>query len=263
MSLGGKRILVTRGGEQAEELSAMIRKRGGVPLAFPTVQLVPPEDPAPLQEAISRLGTFDWILFSSANAARFFFECAAELGIRAIPAGVRVASVGPGTTREIGRHGAAVHLEAKKQTAEGMVEALAGEGFAGKRFLFPRAQEGRETIPEEIGGRGGTVVVVTAYRNGLPPVDEKAAGEIGEDPPDVCTFASPSAFRNFFLLLGEDRASSVLSRSRVAVIGEVTARTVRERNVPVDIMPETFTLAGMLEAIEEHFAPLSRGGELS
>ena len=263
MSLRGKRILVTRGGGQGEVFSAMIRKRGGIPVAFPTVRLAPPDDPAPLHEAISRLATFDWILFTSANAARFFFECAAERGLRVIPAGVRVASVGPGTTREIGRHGAPVHLEAKRQTAEGLVEALAEEGFAGKRFLFPRAKEGRETIPEEIGARGGAVDVVTAYRNDLPPADGKTAGEIGESPPDVCTFASPSAFRNFFLLLGEDRASFVLSRSRVAVIGEVTARSVRERNLPVDIMPATFTLAGMLEAIEAHFAPLSRGGEMS
>jgi uroporphyrinogen-III synthase len=45
------------------------------------------------------------------------------------------------------------------------------------------------------------------------------------------------------------------------VIGDVTARAVRERNYPVDIMPETFTLAGMLEAIDAHFASPSRGGE--
>ena len=254
MSLRGKRILVTRGEGQAEEFSAIIRKRGGIPVVFPTVRLVPPNDFAPLDKALARLGTFDWVLFTSANAARFFLGRAAKRGIRGIPEKVRVASVGPGTTREVRRHGFPVHLEAAKHTAEGMVEALAGEGFSGKRFLLPRALEGREVIPTEIGRRGGTVEIVTAYRNGLPPRDEKAAEEIGARPPDVCTFASPSAFRNFFLLLGEERAASVLSRSRIAVIGEVTMRAVKERGYPVDIMPETYTLAGMLEAIEGHFA---------
>ncbi|MGZ8431955.1 MAG: uroporphyrinogen-III synthase [Candidatus Deferrimicrobiaceae bacterium] len=263
MSLQGKRILVTRGEDQAEEFSSMIRKRGGVPVMFPTVRLVPPDDPSVLDEALARLGTFDWVLFTSANAARLFLERAAKRGIRGIPEGVRVASVGPGTTREVQRQGFPVHLEAKQHTAEGMVGALAGEGFAGKRFLLPRAQEGREVLPLVIGRRGGTVDVVTAYRNGLAPRDEKAAKEIGEMPPDVCTFASPSAFRNFFLLLGEERAASVLSRSRIAVIGEVTRRAVEERNYLVDIMPETFTLAGMLEAIERHFASPPRGRESS
>jgi uroporphyrinogen-III synthase len=261
MSLRGKRILVTRGEGQAEEFSAVIRKRGGVPVIFPTVRLVPPDDTGPLDEAIDRLGAFDGVLFTSANAARFFFEHAEKRGVRRIPEGVRIASVGPGTTREITRHGFPVHLSADRHTAEGLVEALAREGVSGKRFLLPRAEEGREVIPEEIGSRGGTVDVVTAYRNGLPPRDEKAVGEIEERPPEVCTFASPSAFRNFFFLLGEELAASVLSRSRIAVIGEVTARAVRERNYPVDIMPETFTLAGMLEAIDAHFASPSRGGE--
>jgi len=254
MSLRGKRILVTRGEGQAEEFSAIIRKRGGVPVVFPTVRLVPPDDIAPLDKALARLGTFDWVLFTSANAARFFLVRAAKRGIRGTPGKVRVASVGPGTTREVRRHGFPVHLEAGTHTAEGMVEALAGDGFSGKRFLLPRALEGREVIPTEIGRRGGTVEVVTAYRNGLPPRDEKAVEEIGVRPPDVCTFASPSAFRNFFLLLGEERAASVLSRSRIAVIGEVTMRAVQERDYAVDIMPETYTLAGMLEAIEGYLA---------
>ncbi|MGA7105226.1 MAG: uroporphyrinogen-III synthase [Candidatus Deferrimicrobiaceae bacterium] len=252
---------MTRGEGQAEEFSAFIRKRGGVPVIFPTVLLVLPDDTVPLDEAIACLGAFDWVLFTSANAARFFLARVAKRGIRQVPEGVRIASVGPGTTREIARHGFPVHLSAERHTAEGLVEALAREGVSGKRFLLPRAEEGREVIPEEIGSRGGTVDVVTAYRNGLPAGDEKAAAEIGELPPDVCTFASPSAFRNFFLLLGEERAASVLSRSRIAVIGEVTARAVKERNYPVDIMPETFTLAGMLEAIEAHLASPSRGGE--
>ena len=254
MSLRGKRILVTRGEGQAEEFSAIIRKRGGVPVVFPTVRLVPPDDIAPLDKALARLGTFDWVLFTSANAARFFLGRAAKRGIRGTPGKVRVASVGPGTTREVRQHGFPVHLEAGTHTAEGMVEALAGDGFSGKRFLLPRALEGREVIPTEIGRRGGTVEVVTAYRNGLPPRDEKAVEEIGVRPPDVCTFASPSAFRNFFLLMGEQRAASVLSRSRIAVIGEVTMRAVQERDYPVDIVPETYTLAGMLEAIEGYFA---------
>ena len=90
---------------------------------------------------------------------------------------------------------------------------------------------------------------VVAYRSGLPEKDEKAAAGLVADPPDVATFASPSAFRNFFLLLGEKAARSVLARSRIAVIGEVTARAVTERNFRVDIMPEKYTLEGMLDAI--------------
>lgn len=254
MPLTGKRILVTRGEEQAEELASLIREKGGIPVLFPTVRLVPADDPGPLDSALARLPSFDWILFASANAARFFCGRAAQKGIAGPPEGVRVASVGPGTSRELARLGFPADLTAERHTAEGLAEALGRRGIAGQRFLLPRAREGRETLPEEIARRGGTVEEVAVYRNGLPTRDEETAREIMAGPPDVCTFASPSAFRNFFLLMGEGAAAEVLSRSRIAVIGEVTARAVAEKKFAVDIMPETYTLVGMVEAIASHLS---------
>lgn len=249
MGLSGKRILVTRGEEQAGPFCAAIRARGGVPVRFPTVRPVPPDDPAPLDRAVASLSSYDWILFASANAVRFF-----ALRMRVpgdLPARLRVAAVGPGTAREAGERGFPVHLVPGTHTAEGLARALAPLGVPGKRFLLPRAKEGREVLPELLARMGGSVDAVEAYRTGLPEPDEEAAARIAADPPEVCTFASPSAFRNFLVLLGEDRAGRVLSRTRIAVIGEVTAEAVRERNFPVDIMPETYTLERMLDAIEE------------
>jgi uroporphyrinogen-III synthase len=260
MSMLGKRVLVTRGEGQAEEFAALIRMRGGIPVLFPTVRLVPPDDPGPLDAALARLSSFDWILFASANAAKFFCARAAQMGIGGPPQGVRVASVGPGTSRELHRLGFRADLTAERHTAEGLADALRLQGFSGKRFLLPRAQEGRESLTEEIVRGGGSVETVVAYRNGLPERDERAARDIVEKPPDVCTFASPSAFRNFFLLLGEAPAAKVLSASRIAVIGEVTARAVAERKFAVDIMPEKYTLDGMVEAIAARLASRPRDG---
>lgn len=261
MTLRGLRILVTRSGEQEERFCAMIRERGGIPISFPTVLLEAPGDPAPLDAAIGRLSSFDWLLLTSANAARFFLERVAARGTGRLPEPLRIASVGPGTSREIRERGFPVHLTAGKHTAEGLLEALAAEGIRGKHFLFPRSESGRDLLPEEIARRGGAVETVTAYRNVMPRKDERAAAAILAEPPDVCTFASPSAFRNFFLLLGEKAAASVLSRSRIAVIGEVTAAAVSERKFRVDILPERYTLAGMLEAIERRTESRMQRGE--
>lgn len=260
MSLSGKRVLVTRSKEQAEEFAGLIRKRGGVPVLFPTIRLVPPDDAAPLDRALARLSSFDWILFASANAAKFFCGSAVRAAILQAPRGVRVASIGPGTSRELQRLGFPADLTASRHTAEGLADALRSEGIAGKRFLLPRAVEGRETIPAEILRMGGSVETVAVYRNGLPEKDDRAAREIAATPPDVCTFASPSAFRNFFLLLGEGAASEVLSRSRIAVIGEVTARAVAKKKFAVDIMPEKYTLEKLVEAIEARLATAKPDG---
>ena len=254
MTLSGKRILVTRSAEQAGELATLVRRAGGIPVLFPTIRLTHPEDCGPLDREIGRLSSFDWILFASANAARFFCERADRLGVVSWPGTLRVASVGPGTTKELAARSVPVHRTAGKHTAEGLFEALLPEGVRGKRFLLPRAEEGRETLPDAIAREGGEVVSVVAYRNGLAEKDEAVAGEIVSRPPDVCTFASPSAFRNLFLLLGDGTARSMLSRTRIAVIGEVTARAVERGDFRVDIVPETYTLKGMVDAVQAFFA---------
>src|SRR5512134_1577022 len=134
MPLTGKRVLVTRGEEQAEELASLIRRKGGIPVLFPTVRLVPADDPGPLDSALARLSSFDWVLFASANAAKFFCTRAAQKGIFGPPDGVRVASVGPGTSRELARLGFPADLTAERHTGEGLAEALGAQGIAGKRF---------------------------------------------------------------------------------------------------------------------------------
>jgi uroporphyrinogen-III synthase len=254
MTLSGKRILITRSVEQAGELAALVRLAGGVPVLFPTIRLAPPDDCGPLDREIGRLSSFDGILFTSANAARFFCERSARLGVSSWPGSVRVASVGPGTTRELVSRGIPVGLTASKHTGEGLFEELLPAGVAGRRFLLPRAEEGREILPEAIAREGGEVVSVVAYRNGVADRDDDVALEIAASPPDVCTFASPSAFRNLFLLLGEAPAREMLGKSRVAVIGEVTARAVERREFRVDIVPGTYTLKGMVDAIEAFLA---------
>jgi uroporphyrinogen-III synthase len=247
------RVLVTRGEGQAREFADLIRGRGGVPVFFPTVEIVAADDPAPLDAAVRDLRTFDWLLFSSANGVRHFAARAAGAIRAGLPERLRVGSVGPGTTRAAAEAGINVFLEAGTHTAEGLLEALSHEAIEGRRILVPRAAEGREALVEGLAEAGADVVSPVAYKNGLAAKDEKAAAALLAAPPDVCTFASPSAFRNFFVLLGDEEARSVLSRSRIAVIGEVTGRAVESRNFRVDIMPAHATIPGMLDAIESHF----------
>jgi uroporphyrinogen III methyltransferase/synthase len=253
-ALSGKRILITRSEDQNEEFAALVRRAGGLPVLFPTIRMVPPDDSAPIDREIGRLSSFDWLLFTSANAARFFLDRTARLGLVSWPADLRVASIGPGTTRELESLGTKVHLTAERHTAEGFFKALQAEGIAERRFLLPRAEEGRDVLTEAIREDGGLVVSVVAYRNGLAEKDEDMAAEIVAVPPDVCAFASPSAFHNLFLLLGEEDAREMLGKSRIAVIGEVTARAVRARDFKVDIVPETYTLKAMMDAIEAYFS---------
>src|SRR5688572_27725258 len=90
MSLNGKRIVVTRSLEQGEVLAGRLVEVGAVPLYFPVIQLLPLWS-EPLTAALSSMMHYNWLIFTSANAVRFFFSQAAN---RQLPP---VAAVGPAT----------------------------------------------------------------------------------------------------------------------------------------------------------------------
>jgi uroporphyrinogen-III synthase len=66
--LKGKRVIVTRAIEQTADLSARLTAQGAIPISLPLVSFAPPENYAPLDAALDQLNSFDWIIFTSANA---------------------------------------------------------------------------------------------------------------------------------------------------------------------------------------------------
>ncbi len=76
----GKRIVVTRAREQASQLMRQLSDLGAECLECPTIKIEPPDDPAPLDHAIDRIAEYDWLVFTSVNGVKFFFERLFEPG---------------------------------------------------------------------------------------------------------------------------------------------------------------------------------------
>src|SRR6185436_8758571 len=68
--LFGQTIVVTRTRQQASELSAKLEELGANVIEAPTIELHPPQDWTQVDEAMTRSGQYDWIVFTSANGAR-------------------------------------------------------------------------------------------------------------------------------------------------------------------------------------------------
>ncbi|MGG4081360.1 uroporphyrinogen-III synthase, partial [Geobacillus stearothermophilus] len=71
-ALAGKTVLVTRGKEQAASFSAKLRAVGAVPVEIPLIA-IRPAAPEEIASMVERLGEYRWLVFTSANAVRFFF----------------------------------------------------------------------------------------------------------------------------------------------------------------------------------------------
>ncbi|MRR54521.1 MAG: uroporphyrinogen-III C-methyltransferase [Deltaproteobacteria bacterium] len=249
--LFGKRILVTRATDQAGVFSRLLEGYGAQVLECPTIVVTPPESFAALDEALHALKSYDWLLFTSVNGVRYFFERLSELGFDSRALGsCRVAAVGSKTSEALASHGIRPDLLPSGFHAEGLVEKFAELGVAGQKALYPKADRARDVLPRGLAELGMEVVAPVAYRTAIPDsLSTEALEALEERRVDCVTFTSSSTVSNLATLLGENRLIHLLQGVAVASIGPVTSATCRELGLRVDLEPEKSTIEALTEAI--------------
>ncbi len=260
LPLFGERVLITRSRDQAAEMAAPLRSLGAETIELPTIAIHDPEDWSPLDRALETAGSYDWIIFTSANGVRKFMDRMGVTGqdIRSL-AGAKICAIGPATAEELRRHLLQVAKVPREYRAEGVLEAFSDEPLAGKRFLIPRARVARDVLPDELRKRGAQVDVAEAYRT-LPPADSAERTQVifSRHPPTVITFTSSSTVENFLRLLPEGEQSAYLNNVKLASIGPITSGTLRRHGLPVDIEAREYTIPALVAAIVESLGKNAR-----
>jgi uroporphyrinogen-III synthase len=254
--LAGKRIVVTRGVEQSRELLARLESMGATVLLFPTVTFSEPSDTAELDRAIRSLGDFDWILFTSANAARFFAHHCRKLEVDPSKSGTyQCAAVGPATASAVAAEGFPVDHVAQEFLGTALAHELSAS-IAGKKILLPRSERARPDLPDALKAAGAEVTEVVAYHTGgvgvVEPVVMRAIQELQVD---VISFFSPSAIENMRGELGEELLFRLAARAALAAVGPVTAAALRNAGLRVAIEAPLATAESMAAAIANYFSP--------
>jgi len=236
MELSGKTVLITRAASQSAELRSRLEDLGARVIECPTIQIVSPQTWKPVDDAIRRLNTYQWLLFTSANAVEQFMD---RMGQRrpTIPI-----VVGSATAAKLAEWQLQPSLVPKEFRAEGLLAAFP-ENLVGTRILFPRAEVAREMLPEELRRRGATVDIVVVYRT-----VKALFGNIGEilesERVDCIVFTSPSTIPDDLHVLPTGTA--------LAVIGPVTSEAAKLLGLKPDIVPVEFTVASLVAAIRDH-----------
>ena len=179
------------------------------------------------------MARFDWLVFTSANAIRYFFGRIDALGLDSrIIGSCRVCAVGPKTAAALSPHGIKPDLVPTDYKGEGVVEAFRSAAVAGRRILFPRADKAREVIPAGLRALGAIVVAPVAYRNIIPATLPPQVLQALEERRIHCvTFTSSSTVQNLAATVGENRLLHLLQGVAVASIGPITAKTCRELGI--------------------------------
>jgi uroporphyrinogen III methyltransferase / synthase len=261
--LFGRGVLVTRAADQAGEFSEMLTRLGARVFECPTIRLVPPANYTELDGAIAALAGFDWLIFTSANAVRFFLARLTELGQDSRAIGrCRVCAVGPKTAAALLPFGIRADLVPADYKAEGVVATFREMGVAGSRCLFPKADRARDVVPAGLVELGAEVVAPVAYCNVVPESLPQQVLEALEGGKIHCvTFTASSTAENLAAMLGENRLLKLLDGVAVAAIGPVTGKTCRELGLAVDIEPKEFTLAALTAEMVKYFSAGNQEGQ--
>src|SRR5947208_9984313 len=214
--LQGKHILVTRAHEQAGALSERLQAVGAIPVEFPVIRIVPPQNWEPLDSALGKLFLADarnlpyyaWLIFTSANGVNIFCERLLNLGFHTQNMlGVRVAAIGPATAAALAHYDITADLVPSEYIAESVASALIEdtqrreESLEGKRILLPRAAEARQVLVTGLEQAGAIVDEVAAYTTIAAAGDDEQGREVlhllQNGQIDIITFTSSSTVRNF------------------------------------------------------------------
>ncbi|MEW6087426.1 MAG: uroporphyrinogen-III synthase [bacterium] len=253
--LFGRNIIVTRSQQQAGEFSRLLEDEGARVIEFPTIEIVPALNYEDLDKALDEIEKYHWIIFTSSNGVKYFFERVNKKGydLRLLK-GIKICAIGPGTAKAIENLGIKTDFIPKEFRAEGIVEGFLKEEIKGKNILIPRAEVAREILPERLEEMGANVNVATAYRtvkvdSGLnkikPLLEEK---EI-----DVITFTSFSTADNFISLFPQDELKDLMRGVNIASIGPITSNRIEKAGLKVKISPSEYTLEKLLDEIVGYY----------
>jgi uroporphyrinogen III methyltransferase/synthase len=215
----------------------------------PTIELEPIENCTAIDLAISRMKSYQWLIFTSANAVDYFMK---RIAAGHEVCGIPIAVVGSTTAKKLGDWKLSATLIPAHFNAEGLLDVFPKD-LSGVRILFPRAEVAREILPDELRRRGAIVDVLPVYRTkraveGVPDIRQLLAKEKF----DCVVFTSPSAIRFMAETIEEDLGNT-LNAIPIAVIGPVTARACEPFGLNAAIEPKTATIPDLVEAIRRHF----------
>lgn len=247
----GKQVLVTGAKELVDRLADAFAVEQAIVIPAPILEILPSSTPDALATAleVAAAGAFEWLVVTSKQT----IPALAQFGVDRLDGKSRLAAVGTSTAAALGKAGFVIDLVASAPTGEGLVEAFDELDLRGVNVLCLLGNLASDVVTAGLSDRGATVQRVESYatrESGELPVEVRAAVRAGRV--DVGVFAAPSSVRTTSRLLGADLAA--LSGACLVAIGPTTARAMNNAGLPVHVVAEAPSPAGVVAACRTYFA---------
>ena len=264
-ALSGRVIVTTRAADQSGELIDRLTRAGARITFLPMVRFVEATDRSALDRAIAGLDRFTWVVYTSANAVRFFLDRCRSLGYWPLPAGLRFAVVGLATQAALESAGLRATFVPSQASGASLATELAAFSYgklAAERVLIPRSDRADDELPAALKAAGADVTAVVAYSTvGPESLDDGALASLRRGEADAVMFFSPSAVEEFAKALGTEGLRGLRDRVAFAAIGPTTAAAIGRAGIPVAVESPSATTESLVAALESYFVRQPAGKE--
>jgi len=256
--LFGKRIVVTRARSQSGKLKALLEKAGADVMELPLIQVVPEVDKQIASEVFAGLGSYEWIVFTSLNGVREFFDLFLRgfKDLRSLgPA--RIACVGKATAEELERLHLQVDLVPDKATAEDLAKALIDtDSLDSANVLVVTGNRNRDVLVEMLEAVGHAIVDgLQVYATDFTNLEgDPSAERFCREGADAIVFASSSAVDSYLEQEDDLRLEEGARKPIHCSIGPATSRTLRDNELSVDLEAPKASLSAVVDVLANHFA---------
>lgn len=253
-TLAGRRIAITRARDGNSELAVLLAERGAEVLELPLIRISKEISKETLADVLLELGGYDWLVFTSANGVRYFFEEFNRIfdDIRALGL-IRIACVGEATARSVRDLHLRVDCQPKKATGEALADELIATGsLDSAKILVITGNLNRETLTRKLEEARAIVDQLQVYKTEQNDLSQEAvAGEFKSRGADAVLFASSSAVRSYAAQLRHLKPGRGAVAPLHGSIGPQTREALKEAGLSVDFEAKTPGLEPLVKALIE------------
>lgn len=253
--LFGKRIMITRPADQAEEVYRELRDLGAEVLSYPTIATREQVDESAWRSFAGITEDRRWIILTSENGVRFFVNqyVARFRDIRGL-AGFKIAAIGFGTSRAMEHYHVVPDFVPPKATVKVLAEEMTSHvQLEGVRVVRVRGNLADRTAEDALEAVGARVLPLTVYETYTPTWPDNLKEKLFRYPPHYIVFTSGSSADGLLSNLTGDELSR-LADAKVVSIGPSTTKVIERLGMKVTIEATTHSIPGVLEKLIEYVA---------
>ncbi len=252
LTLSGRRIAVTRAREQSSELAAKLSKLGAEVVELPLIHISKSVVLQSLADVLLELGSYDWIVFTSANGVRYFFEECLRVfdDIRSLGL-LRFACIGDSTAAAIRQFHVKVECQPKIATADALADALIETGsLDSAKIVVITGNLNRDNLIDKLEAAGAIVDQLQVYQTEKTDLtNDSAAADFRARGADAILFASSSAAQSFVDQAAALTLAPGAKRPIAGSIGPQTSETMKTAGIPIDFTAKEPSLDSLVDAL--------------